>query len=286
MQQIDDGRMSFKVSVVVVEEDNSVIEAWLDNYLDLVKVNRFENSSYFFEKGRKDIIFQRDRANRLFAGLNHQSRYHRQALSQIKEKGDTIRDMREKLCLLQRFEIERGVGLESIGSLGGLIVLWNDNLFKVVSCISSQNCIILAGEVVSLKKTMVFSNVYAPNVEGDQKCLWNFIIKAQIALPGQWCIGGDFNAILFLSKRRKWIYSMSSMKNFNDFTLKTKVIDIPLHGGPFTWSNHKERASWARLDRFLLSPELVVWFPKLIQKCLPKNLSDHNPISLGCQSID
>ncbi|KAK3224850.1 hypothetical protein Dsin_004712 [Dipteronia sinensis] len=69
--------------------------------------------------------------------------------------------------------------------------------------------------------------------------------------------------------------------------LKAGVIDIALLGGvTFTCTNNRESASWARLDRFLVSPSLLVLFPNLTQKGLPKSVSDHNVITLGVSKVD
>ncbi|KAK3187757.1 hypothetical protein Dsin_027318 [Dipteronia sinensis] len=62
---------------------------------------------------------------------------------------------------------------------------------------------------------------------------------------------------------------------------QARVVDLPIHGITFTLSNNREGASCARLDRFLVSPEILSWFPKLKQKGLPRSVSDHNSITLG-----
>ncbi|KAK4845386.1 hypothetical protein QYF36_004396 [Acer negundo] len=71
------------------------------------------------------------------------------------------------------------------------------------------------------------------------------------------------------------------MRSFNSFILQAKVLDLPLHGTSFTWFNNREVASWARLDRFLLSLWILSLFPKLIQYGLPRSVSDHNAIIIG-----
>ncbi|KAK3221173.1 hypothetical protein Dsin_015143 [Dipteronia sinensis] len=76
--------------------------------------------------------------------------------------------------------LTRGMGVEADGSAGGLVSLWNDDLFTVIACIKSDRCIALAGELVKQRKMMVFCNVYAANVESDRKILWEFIIQAQV----------------------------------------------------------------------------------------------------------
>ncbi|KAK2651474.1 hypothetical protein Ddye_011330 [Dipteronia dyeriana] len=59
------------------------------------------------------------------------------------------------------------------------------------------------------------------------------------------------------------------------------VIDIPLWEMSFTWSNNREVGSWARLDRFLVSPIILSWCPNLVQIGLPISISDHCAINLG-----
>ncbi|KAK2638834.1 hypothetical protein Ddye_026629 [Dipteronia dyeriana] len=47
-----------------------------------------------------------------------------------------------------------------------------------------------------------------------------------------------------------------------------------------------ELASWARLDRFLISPLFLLLFQYLVQKGLLKSVSDHNVITLGVPKVD
>lgn len=54
------------------------------------------------------------------------------------------------------------------GAVGGLISLWNDNSFVVKACISNQRCIILAWELVKLKKEIVFCNIYASSQDSEK----------------------------------------------------------------------------------------------------------------------
>ena len=43
------------------------------------------------------------------------------------------------------------------------------------------------------------------------------------------------------------------MIDFLDFISEHNLIDLPLEGGTFTWSNSRVAASQYRLDRFLFS---------------------------------
>ncbi|KAK3199335.1 hypothetical protein Dsin_022750 [Dipteronia sinensis] len=180
----------------------------------------------------------------------------------------------------------KDVGVEADGSAEGLISLWNENLFQVHSCITNKRCIIVAGEVVSSKKTVAFCNVYASNIEIERKSLWNFIELSQGSLTVLWCIRGDFNTILDPSERSGGLCNMGSIRSFNNFMLRTQVIDLPAQGSAFTWSNCRENPSSARLDRFLISPIILSWFPKLVQRNLQYSLFDHCAIYLGEPRVD
>ena len=54
-----------------------------------------------------------------------------------------------------------------------------------------------------------------------------------------------------------------------------------MRGAAFTWSNNRSNGVWARLDRFLISPVILSWFPNLVQNCIPRSISDHSAITLG-----
>ncbi|KAF5469056.1 hypothetical protein F2P56_013156 [Juglans regia] len=60
------------------------------------------------------------------------------------------------------------------------------------------------------------------------------------------------------------------------------MIDLPLAGGPSTWSNNH---TWTHLDRFLISPEWESHFSDVWQKRLARLASDHWPILLDCGGI-
>ncbi|KAK3200499.1 hypothetical protein Dsin_023914 [Dipteronia sinensis] len=126
--------------------------------------------------------------------------------------------------------LNRGIGVKAVGSAGGLITLWNEELFKVNACISNQRCIIVVGLWLKFNKEVIFCNIYAPNLECERKTLWDFILVAQQSFPVPWCFGGDFNDVLDPSERRGGVCSQTSLHNFNSFVLHAKVTDLPLQG--------------------------------------------------------
>ncbi|KAK3217877.1 hypothetical protein Dsin_011847 [Dipteronia sinensis] len=114
-------------------------------------------------------------------------------------------------------------------------------------------------------------------VLGDQQqkaCNASWFVEDEV-------IGGDFNTVLDPSERKSGPCNMGSIRKFSKFLHQARLIDIPLHGMTFTWTNFRDQASWARLDRFVISPSMLNWFRRLIQRGLAGCLSDHNAILIG-----
>ncbi|KAK8658191.1 hypothetical protein V6N13_036403 [Hibiscus sabdariffa] len=99
-------------------------------------------------------------------------------------------------------------------------------------------------------------------------------------------MGGDFNIVRNSEEKSGLHIQRGAMFAFFDFINDLSLIDLPLFGGKFTWSNLHESPSSSRIDRFLLSQELVIRWPSLIQQVLPRGISDHNPITLSISSTN
>jgi hypothetical protein len=67
------------------------------------------------------------------------------------------------------------------------------------------------------------------------------------------------------------------MTEFSNFISAQGLMDLPLAGRSFTWSNN---LSWSRLDRFLVSPDWGVKYPGLFQTRVPRFYSNRFPVLL------
>jgi hypothetical protein len=86
-----------------------------------------------------------------------------------------------------------------------------------------------------------------------------------------WCIRGDFNDTRFLNERVGAPCLTFAMWEFSEFISKHGLMDIPLVGGSFTWSNNQD----PRWNRFLVSPHWEEHFPDLILCQVSHPLLDH-----------
>ncbi|CAM8880449.1 unnamed protein product [Rhodiola kirilowii] len=59
-----------------------------------------------------------------------------------------------------------------------------------------------------------------------------------------------------------------------------EVLDLPLVGRCFTWGN---KNGTNRLDRFLISPGILSYWPKIVQVGLEKGPSNHTAVLLGVE---
>lgn len=75
------------------------------------------------------------------------------------------------------------------------------------------------------------------------------------------------------------------MREFSEWIDAHSLVDLQLSGGNFTWSNHQETSTLARLDIFLVSTDWMELYPDVVQLLLPKTTSDHWPVLLdsGCE---
>lgn len=72
------------------------------------------------------------------------------------------------------------------------------------------------------------------------------------------------------------------MTEFLELIFYLTLVNIPLMGGAFTWSNNH---IYSRLDRFLVSSEWKNHCPNVCQKRLSRLYSDHFPILLDYGGI-
>ncbi|KAL4323977.1 hypothetical protein GQ457_11G027850 [Hibiscus cannabinus] len=168
----------------------------------------------------------------------------------------------------------------SSGASSGLISLWDTKFFVLERKVVLDRTIILVGQMKPFDLKCVLINVYAPNDPSERKaffdCLSNHIVAFQLPVV----MGGDFNTVKTMDDRMGASTHTGSLKCFEEFIQRNALIDLPLNGSEFTWFRGGIRTSASRLDRFLVSPEVLGCLNNAIQCSLSGGLSDHRPIVL------
>jgi hypothetical protein len=107
-------------------------------------------------------------------------------------------------------------------------------------------------------------------------------IKALVTTPN-WILGGDFNMIMSLEEKAGGSKRLDPESGkFKTLPEHLNLVDIENSNGTFTWSNRRSGSQHVacRLDRFLVTEELIESGLCMESLILPKAGSDHWPIAL------
>ncbi|XP_076943218.1 uncharacterized protein LOC143613388 [Bidens hawaiensis] len=165
------------------------------------------------------------------------------------------------------------------GRSGGMLSVWDNSIFvkRHISCLN--NFVVVEGEWVILGLKCFMVNVYAPQDEMEKRVLWQLLLSFINNNPGHYFIMGDFNAVRFEHERMGTTFSNRVVNYFNDFISEASLIDIPLGGFYFTRVD-KTGKKLSKLDRFLLSTDLISRLPDMEAIALDLSIADHRPILL------
>ncbi|GJX23647.1 putative RNA-directed DNA polymerase, eukaryota, reverse transcriptase zinc-binding domain protein [Tanacetum coccineum] len=125
------------------------------------------------------------------------------------------------------------------------------------------------------------------DVKGCKRSLRKMLngIGASANHQGNFILFGDLNEVRCETERFGSNFSSSDAAIFNAFIQDVGLIDLPMGGKMFTWMN-KSGSKLSKLDRFLISNNVLLALLKLQVTVLDRVWSDHNPILLHCQNND
>ncbi|XP_028086676.1 uncharacterized protein LOC114287494 [Camellia sinensis] len=187
-------------------------------------------------------------------------------ISKVEIKSMWVRDKVELLAV------------DSEGSAGGLLCVWDLDVFPISESCSNKRFLLLSGTFFHSFECVIL-NIYAPNDVGLRGKLWKCLVKLKEEFPKPLCMGGDFNEIRNIGERKGCSRRDKGMRELNGFIDKCEVSDLPLLGRKYTWCNSCEGEKWSRIDRVLVDPKWLESF-KLKLWGLPRLLSDHSPLLL------
>ncbi|MCH99417.1 endonuclease/exonuclease/phosphatase family protein, partial [Trifolium medium] len=149
------------------------------------------------------------------------------------------------------------VAKASDGLSGGLLMVWNTGLFNFKFSFTDEGFL---GICVEWKGMVLYIvNVYSSCTHAGKKRLWESLSNFKLNnAKGEWCIGGDFKAVLHASERKGCSATsrQTEISQFNHFVEMMEVVDVPVLGKKFTWFS-ADGNSMSRLDHFLVSEGFV-----------------------------
>ena len=77
-----------------------------------------------------------------------------------------------------------------------------------------------------------FTGVYGPVENNLRESFWEELGAIKGLWDGPWCVGGDFNEVLFPNERARGGRLSNSMRRYSDILYELDLIDLPLQGSP------------------------------------------------------
>lgn len=127
--------------------------------------------------------------------------------------------------------------LPSVGASEGLLIAWNDSLFSGENIF--QNDFSISVRFISKLSgdSWILTNIYGPCQGAERVAFLDWLKNIQMPDDTKWILMGDFNYIWYPSNRNREGCNFSDMLNFNDAISSLALVEIPLKGRSYTWSN-------------------------------------------------
>lgn len=162
----------------------------------------------------------------------------------------------------------------------GIIILWKKSQFSCNDCFAGKymlSCIFRDGRSGTW---WLFSGIYNKREGNERKTLWDDLEECRSRWKGPWEVGRDFNMILHKSERSGDQFSAKCADEFKEIVDRLGLMDLPLVGGRWTWSNLRQNLVCSSIGRCLVSYDCQSIASNLYQKCLSRFALDHFPICL------
>ncbi|PWA63527.1 RNA-directed DNA polymerase, eukaryota, Reverse transcriptase zinc-binding domain protein [Artemisia annua] len=171
------------------------------------------------------------------------------------------------------------------GLSGGIISMWDPAVFTKENIWCNDNYVIVQGKWLNITHLYYMVNVYGPQDPAAKASMWNNLLTFIQQHHGRYVLFGDLNEVWDESERFGTIFSRSEAQLFNSFIDDSGLKEMAMGGNLFTWMN-KSGTKMSKLDRFLLSEEVLDDNPDLKAIILDHLWSDHSPILLHIQKTD
>nr|GEV70346.1 RNA-directed DNA polymerase, eukaryota [Tanacetum cinerariifolium] len=106
---------------------------------------------------------------------------------------------------------------EAPGSSGGILCVWDSNVFLKEQHIISDNFVALYGTWIPNKMKILLISVYAPQSLSVKRLLWNYLSSLITRWNGECLVMGDFNDVRRMEERWGLVFNARGADVFNSF---------------------------------------------------------------------
>ncbi|XP_021991989.1 uncharacterized protein LOC110888790 [Helianthus annuus] len=148
------------------------------------------------------------------------------------------------------------------GRSGGLLNIWDPNLFACISSVHNRFFLASLGELVNGREKLNIVNIYAPHDNNLKKELWNDLINLMESHTGAWILLGDFNCVREPYERKNSKFDPLAAKSFNQFIRVVALSEYAMIGCSFTHRSDDGKR-YRKIDRVLVCQSFLSKCPRL-----------------------
>lgn len=124
--------------------------------------------------------------------------------------------------------------MDSVNNAGGILVIWNEENFKVDNIEYSGQWNAIFGSHVKTNVACAIIGVYVGCLVAERRVLWWGISILQVANAIPLFIVGDFHEILHGGDRSSAFLNAVGSKDFLSFISQCNLVEYPLNGHRYT----------------------------------------------------
>lgn len=176
-----------------------------------------------------------------------------------------------------RLRYKNCLTVSKMGRSGSLALLWPDDINISISSYSSSHIDALITD--NIGKIWHFTGFYDNPSTFSRHASWNLLRCLFSQWSGPWIFAGDFNEIISQDEKIGGpLRLFSQMSVFGDALTDCNFFEIPIQGLLMTCSRCRDDGLiMERLDRGVVNSEFFNEFPKVLERHIVKDSSDHLP---------
>ena len=218
-------------------------------------------------------------------GLNSRAR-QRDVRAKIEESRCSIICLQETKCdtfdirMIRSFcprRFDQFAFSPSVGASGGILIIWNSSVFEGQLLEIQRYSVVVSFKSVHSSEKWTMVSTYGPCEGQPRDDFVSWLYHLSIPSDEHWLLLGDFNFIRSLDNRNQPGGDINDIFLFNEVIGHLGLLELPIKGRSFTWSNMQQTPLLEQLDWFFTTSDWISHYPNTVVFPLAKTASDHVP---------
>lgn len=167
--------------------------------------------------------------------------------------------------------------LPSVGASGGILTIWKSAFFEGHLAFRNNFAVSVDFKSWHNNTEWLLTNVYGPCTREGKIEFTDWLKNIDMPDDIDWMIVGDFNLMRRPEDRNKLGGDVNEMFLFNEAISALRLVELPLQGRRYTWTNKQQDPLLERLDWFFTSNAWTLTYPNTMVWPLVMQTSDHVP---------